>query len=52
VAVKAPYFGERRTGFMHDLAAVTGRRPWFDPETGVYLKDSGLDILGHRESVS
>ncbi|HHY07757.1 MAG TPA: chaperonin GroEL [Corynebacteriales bacterium] len=50
VAVKAPYFGERRTGFMHDLAAVTGATV-VDPETGVYLKDSGLDILGTAKRV-
>lgn len=51
VAVKAPYFGERRTGFMHDLAAVTGATV-VDPETGVTLQESGLEILGSAKRVA
>ena len=35
-AVNAPYFGERRKGFMDDLAVVTGATV-IDPEVGVNL---------------
>ncbi|WP_298576087.1 chaperonin GroEL [uncultured Lawsonella sp.] len=51
VAVKAPYFGERRVGFMHDMAAVTGATV-VDPDTGVNLADSGLEILGSAKRVT
>ena len=51
VAVKAPYFGDRRVGFMHDMAAVTGATV-VDPDTGVNLADSGLEILGSAKRVT
>ena len=51
VAVKAPYFGDRRVGFMHDMAAVTGAAV-VDPDTGVNLADSGLEILGSAKRVT
>ena len=51
VAVKAPFFGDRRVGFMHDMAAVTGATV-VDPDTGVNLADSGLEILGSAKRVT
>ncbi|TKW65613.1 MAG: chaperonin GroEL, partial [Cutibacterium acnes] len=41
VAVKSPYFGERRKAFMDDLAVVTAATV-IDPEVGVNLKDATL----------
>ena len=51
VAVKAPFFGDRRVGFIHDMAAVTGATV-VDPDTGVNLADSGLEILGSAKRVT
>lgn len=51
VAVKAPFFGDRRVGFMHDMAAVTGATV-VDPDTGVNLADSRLEILGSAKRVT
>jgi chaperonin GroEL len=45
VAVKAPFFGDRRRAFMDDLAAVTGAQV-IDPEVGLALSEVGLDVLG------
>ncbi len=45
VAVKSPYFGDRRKAFMDDLAAVTGARV-VDPEVGLKLSEVGLEVLG------
>ena len=50
-AVKAPYFGERRKGFMDDLAVVTGATV-IDPEVGVNLNEAGLDVLGSARRVT
>ncbi|WP_257159340.1 chaperonin GroEL [Corynebacterium cystitidis] len=51
VAVKAPYFGERRKAFMDDLAVVTSATV-VDPEVGINLKDAGLDVLGSARRVT
>jgi chaperonin GroEL len=45
VAVKAPFFGDRRRAFMDDLAAVTGAQV-IDPEIGLALSEVGLEVLG------
>ncbi|MFF0542645.1 chaperonin GroEL [Nocardia thailandica] len=45
VAVKAPFFGDRRKAFLDDLAVVTGGTV-INPDLGVTLRDAGLDQLG------
>jgi chaperonin GroEL len=45
VAVKAPYFGDRRKAFLQDLAIVTGAQV-VAPEVGLALDGIGLDVLG------
>ena len=46
VAVKAPYFGDRRKAFMQDLAVVTGGQV-VSPEVGLKLSEVGPEVLGH-----
>jgi chaperonin GroEL len=50
VAVKAPYFGDRRKAFLDDLAVVTGAQV-ISPDLGLKLSDSGLDVLGSTRRV-
>jgi chaperonin GroEL len=45
VAVKAPYFGDRRKAFLDDLAVVTGGRV-VAAEVGLKLSEVDLDVLG------
>jgi chaperonin GroEL len=45
VAVKAPYFGDRRKAFLQDLAIVTGAQV-ISPEIGLKLDQIGLEDLG------
>ena len=45
VAVKSPFFGDRRKAFMDDLAIVTGGQV-INPEVGLKLAETGLDRLG------
>ncbi|RIJ77403.1 chaperonin GroEL [Nakamurella silvestris] len=45
VAVKAPYFGDRRKAFLQDLAVVTGGEV-ISSEIGLKLSEVGLDVLG------
>jgi chaperonin GroEL len=45
VAVKAPFFGDRRKAFLQDLAIITGAQV-IAPEVGLKLDESGLDVLG------
>jgi chaperonin GroEL len=45
VAVKAPFFGDRRKAFLQDLAIVTGGQV-VAPEVGLKLDQVGLDVLG------
>ncbi|SDS47215.1 chaperonin GroEL [Corynebacterium timonense] len=51
VAVKSPYFGERRKAFMDDLAVVT-QATVIDPEVGITLKDATLEHLGSARRVT
>ena len=45
VAVKAPFFGDRRKAFLQDLAIVTGAQV-VAPEVGLKLDQVGLEVLG------
>jgi chaperonin GroEL len=45
VAVKAPFFGDRRKAFLQDLAIVTGGQV-VAPEVGLKLDQVGTDVLG------
>ncbi|TVT28617.1 chaperonin GroEL [Amycolatopsis rhizosphaerae] len=45
VAVKAPFFGDRRKAFMDDLAVITGAQV-ISSEIGLKLADVALDSLG------
>jgi chaperonin GroEL len=45
VAVKSPFFGDRRKAFMDDLAIATGAQV-INPEVGLKLAETGLDRLG------
>ncbi len=45
VAVKAPFFGDRRKAFLQDLAIVTGAEV-VAPEIGLKLDQIGLEVLG------
>jgi chaperonin GroEL len=45
VAVKAPYFGDRRNAFLEDLAVVTGAE-LINPEIGLKLSEVGIEVLG------
>lgn len=51
VAVKAPYFGDRRKAFMEDLAAVTGAEV-ITPEVGLKLSEVGPEVLGGARRVT
>ncbi|WP_067970163.1 chaperonin GroEL [Mycolicibacter icosiumassiliensis] len=50
VAVKAPYFGDRRKAFLEDLAIVTGAQV-INPDVGLTLREAGLDVLGTARRV-
>ncbi|MDW5611272.1 MULTISPECIES: chaperonin GroEL [Mycolicibacterium] len=50
VAVKAPFFGDRRKAFLDDLAVVTGGQV-VNPDVGLVLRDVGLDVLGTARRV-
>ena len=50
VAVKAPFFGDRRKAFLQDLAVVTGAEV-VAPEIGLKLDGIGLDSLGRAGRV-
>ena len=45
VAVKSPFFGDRRKAFMQDLAVLTGGEV-VSSEVGLALAEVGLDVLG------
>ena len=51
VAVKAPFFGDRRKAFLQDLAIVTGAQV-VAPEVGLKLDQVGVDVLGTAGRVS
>ncbi|MEU4802090.1 chaperonin GroEL [Actinosynnema sp. NPDC023587] len=50
VAVKAPYFGDRRKAFLDDLAVVTGAQV-IAAEVGLKLSEAGLDVLGSARRI-
>ena len=50
VAVKSPFFGDRRRAFMDDLAAITGAKV-VDPEVGLKLSEVGLEVLGRARRI-
>ncbi|WP_280411926.1 chaperonin GroEL [Nocardia asiatica] len=50
VAVKAPFFGDRRKAFLDDLAVVTGGTV-INPDLGISLREAGLDVLGKTRRV-
>jgi chaperonin GroEL len=50
VAVKAPFFGDRRKAFLEDLAIVTGAQV-VNPDVGLALREVGLDVLGSARRV-
>lgn len=50
VAVKAPFFGDRRKAFLEDLAIVTGGQV-VNPDVGLALREAGLDVLGTARRV-
>jgi chaperonin GroEL len=50
VAVKAPFFGDRRKAFLQDLAIVTGAQV-VAPEVGLKLDQVGTDVLGRTGRV-
>ncbi len=51
VAVKAPFFGDRRKAFLADLAVVTGGQV-VSPDVGLALDGVGLDQLGTARRVT
>ncbi|HVV14231.1 chaperonin GroEL [Amycolatopsis sp.] len=50
VAVKAPFFGDRRKAFLDDLAVVTGGEV-VSSEIGLKLSEIGLDSLGSARRI-
>jgi chaperonin GroEL len=50
VAVKAPFFGDRRKAFLDDLAIVTGGQV-VNPDVGLLLREVGLEVLGSARRV-
>lgn len=50
VAVKAPFFGDRRKAFLDDLAVVTGAQV-VSSEVGLKLSEVGLDVLGKARRI-
>lgn len=51
VAVKSPYFGDRRKAFMDDLAIVTGATV-IDKELGHNLSEATLEQLGSARRIT
>ena len=50
VAVKAPFFGDRRKAFLEDLAVVTGGQV-INPDAGLLLREVGIEVLGAARRV-
>jgi chaperonin GroEL len=50
VAIKAPFFGDRRNAFMEDLAVVTGAQV-INPEVGLTLSEVGPEVLGRARRI-
>ncbi|MBA2414526.1 MAG: chaperonin GroEL [Geodermatophilaceae bacterium] len=51
VAIKAPFFGDRRKAFLDDLAIVTGAQV-VSADTGMALDGVGLEVLGTARRVT
>jgi chaperonin GroEL len=51
VAVKAPFFGDRRKAFQQDLAIVTGAEV-VSGEVGLKLSEVGVEVLGTARRVT
>lgn len=51
VAVKSPYFGDRRKAFMDDLAVVTDATV-IDPEVGVTLREADMSVFGSARRIT
>src|SRR3954466_7793861 len=51
VAVKSPYFGDRRKAFMQDLAIVTGGQV-VSEDVGLSLDSVGLEVLGTARRIT
>ena len=51
VAIKSPYFGDRRKAFQDDLAIVT-KAQVINADLGMKLSEAGLDVLGHARRVT
>ncbi|MHA6805755.1 chaperonin GroEL [Salinifilum ghardaiensis] len=51
VAVKAPYFGDRRKNFLADLAVSTGAQV-VSPDVGMKLSEVGREVLGSARRVT
>jgi chaperonin GroEL len=51
VAVKSPFFGDRRKAFMTDLAVVTGGQV-VSEDVGLSLDSVGLEVLGTARRVA
>ncbi|QGU02815.1 60 kDa chaperonin 1 [Corynebacterium kalinowskii] len=51
VAVKSPYFGDRRKAFMDDLAVVTAATV-VDPEVGINLNEADLSMFGAARRIT
>jgi chaperonin GroEL len=51
VAVKSPYFGDRRKAFMTDLAVVTGGQV-VSEDVGLSLDSVGLEVLGTARRIT
>jgi chaperonin GroEL len=50
VAVKSPFFGDRRKAFMEDLAIVTGGQV-INPDAGLVLREVGTEVLGSARRI-
>ena len=51
VAIKSPFFGDRRKAFQDDLAIVT-KGQVINSDLGMKLSEAGLDVLGHARRVT
>ncbi|MFX0580494.1 chaperonin GroEL [Nocardia nepalensis] len=50
VAVKAPFFGDRRKAFLDDLAVVTAGTV-VNPDLGITLREAGIEVLGKARRI-
>ena len=51
VAIKSPYFGDRRKAFQDDLAIVT-KGQVVNADLGMKLSEAGIDVLGQARRVT